>query len=117
MIRRPPRSTLFPYTTLFRSPPIMRSSASSFCPTTQCALQNLPTMRFSILLKARMMRPRSWVTGTGRPRSEEHTSELQSRLHLVCRLLLEKKKKTHRKRHHNTRNIEHQQQQTQQTRD
>src|SRR5207245_11644347 len=45
----------------------MRSSASSFCPTTQCALQNLPTMRFSILLKARMMRPRSWVTGTGRP--------------------------------------------------
>src|SRR5437763_14691725 len=45
----------------------MRSSASSFCPTTQCALQNLPTMRFSILLKARMMQPRNWVTGTGRP--------------------------------------------------
>src|SRR2546422_2026661 len=74
MIRRPPRSTLFPYTTLFRS-----------------------TRR-----PARPLRPRgcTWrrcaipLTSTPRPsRSEEHTSELQSRLHLVCRLLLEKKKK------------------------
>src|SRR6266436_8995424 len=64
MIRRPPRSTLFPYTTLFRSRrPAARRSART-CPT-------------------RRHRP---------SRSEEHTSELQSRLHLVCRLLLEKKK-------------------------
>src|SRR5216684_7611688 len=64
MIRRPPRSTLFPYTTLFRSPP--PSPWEPFCPSA-------PPYR--------------------RWRSEEHTSELQSRLHLVCRLLLEKKKK------------------------
>src|SRR6478752_10096323 len=64
MIRRPPRSTLFPYTTLFRS--------------TRCAWPCATR----------------WSTGAGRSaRSEEHTSELQSRLHLVCRLLLEKKKK------------------------
>src|SRR2546422_4764137 len=74
MIRRPPRSTLFPYTTLFRS--------------------SLPAPKRA-----------GWVTSTGSTpwarysarvmevRSEEHTSELQSRLHLVCRLLLEKKKK------------------------
>src|SRR2546429_5158685 len=70
MIRRPPRSTLFPYTTLFRSTP---------SPRRQCAYQASPLTPF----------PRRW------PRSEEHTSELQSRLHLVCRLLLEKKKKIH----------------------
>src|SRR5216684_7358090 len=65
MIRRPPRSTLFPYTTLFRSSPI-RSACTYRC---RCR-RHRPSMR-----------------------SEEHTSELQSRLHLVCRLLLEKKKK------------------------
>src|SRR5579862_10000915 len=65
MIRRPPRSTLFPYTTLFRSPGT-HSAAAASC---RCA----PTI--------------AW------PRSEEHTSELQSQFHLVCRLLLEKKKK------------------------
>src|SRR5216684_7745456 len=64
MIRRPPRSTLFPYTTLFRSP-----VACTYCTELQRAA-----------IRARD------------PRSEEHTSELQSRLHLVCRLLLEKKK-------------------------
>src|SRR3990172_9879102 len=65
MIRRPPRSTLFPYTTLFRSRRARRPpTAARACPAT-----SLPA-----------------------PRSEEHTSELQSRLHLVCRLLLEKKK-------------------------
>src|SRR5215212_11513447 len=76
MIRRPPRSTLFPYTTLFRSRPIPGGRGH-----------------------ARRRRP---VTGRGRgraerrlrARSEEHTSELQSLRHLVCRLLLEKKKKT-----------------------
>src|SRR2546422_6362929 len=83
MIRRPPRSTLFPYTTLFRSP-CCRSAppfASSKAPT--------PSRR--------TWRSRPSAT----PRSEEHTSELQSRLHLVCRLLLEKKKKkTHRNMQH-----------------
>src|SRR5260370_10238721 len=67
MIRRPPRSTLFPYTTLFRSE-LVPSAHCRWCP-----------MSLSI--------------GTGRVRSEEHTSELQSHLNLVCRLLLEKKKK------------------------
>src|SRR2546422_7968677 len=78
MIRRPPRSTLFPYTTLFRSACSIwgsrpRSSASSGSPPS--------IARHSASLR--------------RCRSEEHTSELQSRLHLVCRLLLEKKKNTH----------------------
>src|SRR2546422_8570484 len=71
MIRRPPRSTLFPYTTLFRSR--LRSALS----TTASELHVLTT---------------SLEKSIGQ-RSEEHTSELQSRLHLVCRLLLEKKKK------------------------
>src|SRR2546429_2884204 len=73
MIRRPPRSTLFPYTTLFRS----RRSRSA--PTPSPAGPALPTD-----VRVRLLRARS----------EEHTSELQSRLHLVCRLLLEKKNTT-----------------------
>src|SRR2546427_5802003 len=81
MIRRPPRSTLFPYTTLFRSPSVRaswagcwrrRSSRSFSCP---CSSSSSPT--------------------ADSRRSEEHTSELQSQSNLVCRLLLEKKKKTH----------------------
>src|SRR6266511_5019382 len=64
MIRRPPRSTLFPYTTLFRSPESHRRSARRY----------------------------DGRRASGSPRSEEHTSELQSRENLVCRLLLEKKK-------------------------
>src|SRR3989442_6254331 len=72
MIRRPPRSTLFPYTTLFRS--------RGRCPRIQSA--DLRTTRGS---------QRTWRMSVSR--SEEHTSELQSRPHLVCRLLLEKKKK------------------------
>src|SRR5258708_39102765 len=80
MIRRPPRSTLFPYTTLFRSPP----NAARSCP--RCPRWRKPASRAT-----------TWVTGSRptRPlarRSEEHTSELQSPDHLVCRLLLEKKK-------------------------
>src|SRR2546422_7562663 len=96
MIRRPPRSTLFPYTTLFRSAAMgirswvvsgriwkhvrMIEKCPSFISTPACSMK---LGHFSII----------------RTRSEEHTSELQSRLHLVCRLLLEKKKKytlTHR---------------------
>src|SRR5687768_17772256 len=70
MIRRPPRSTLFPYTTLFRSVS--------------------PYVAFSILQPVM-----TWPSAvSSAARSEEHTSELQSRLHLVCRLLLEKKKRT-----------------------
>src|SRR3989442_8463673 len=81
MIRRPPRSTLFPYTTLFRSATARRSSSST---TEPCG--KVPTRTSA-----------RYSTGSGRAlistRSEEHTSELQSRPHLVCRLLLEKKKK------------------------
>src|SRR2546430_9701191 len=72
MIRRPPRSTLFPYTTLFRSrqiPPGARFPSRCFA--------------------------RSGIQTSSRERSEEHTSELQSQSNLVCRLLLEKKKKYH----------------------
>src|SRR6266436_8966438 len=70
MIRRPPRSTLFPYTTLFRS------------------------RRHAVAAHELLRRGARAPDRARRPRSEEHTSELQSRLHLVCRLLLEKKKKT-----------------------
>src|SRR2546422_9382688 len=76
MIRRPPRSTLFPYTTLFRSD-VLRPEI-------------VPPLRHAVRLVDREERePRPLEQPQ---RSEEHTSELQSRLHLVCRLLLEKKK-------------------------
>src|SRR2546421_6634294 len=79
MIRRPPRSTLFPYTTLFRSDSRNRSAvgriACDFGAARARPRSRPPTMRIYL------------------PRSEEHTSELQSRSDLVCRLLLEKKKK------------------------
>src|SRR2546422_6205130 len=82
MIRRPPRSTLFPYTTLFRSS--HRNQAREF----------FCFARVPLLWHTRCStRPQRAVTGFAH-RSEEHTSELQSRLHLVCRLLLEKKKNT-----------------------
>src|SRR3990172_9870598 len=68
MIRRPPRSTLFPYTTLFRSPRLIGARRAK-----------------------ELMFLGGWLSAA--ERSEEHTSELQSRLHLLCRLLLEKKKK------------------------
>src|SRR5215510_5817313 len=79
MIRRPPRSTLFPYTTLFRSAP----------PCPRCKVSPAPP---SIVRQTR--------------RSEEHTSELQSRGQLVCRLLLEKKKESRQPRHRATRSCE-----------
>src|SRR2546429_9022230 len=87
MIRRPPRSTLFPYTTLFRS--IMSLSCD-------CLIRDLMRLWDAVRLNhpgiwlygddCRLYAPESFL------RSEEHTSELQSRLHLVCRLLLEKKR-------------------------
>src|SRR5438876_3736896 len=83
LIRRPPRSTLFPYTTLFRStrtltPATSRACARPMSPSQEPSL--VPTLP-------------PWPS---RFRSEEHTSELQSPVHLVCRLLLEKKKQKHR---------------------
>src|SRR5260370_28023159 len=90
MIRRPPRSTLFPYTTLFRSP-IPRMIGRSQVPGRNHHPKD-PARSCSrtMHLDAKSVRNRIW-----RDRSEEHTSELQSHLNLVCRLLLEKKKKIH----------------------
>src|SRR2546422_1259423 len=87
MIRRPPRSTLFPYTTLFRSG-ISASgpNAQRLTPTTPSIASKEETMERREFLR------QAAVGAAGLMRSEEHTSELQSRLHLVCRLLLEKKK-------------------------
>src|SRR3712207_7997614 len=83
MIRRPPRSTLFPYTTLFRSRPA--SSAIDCVPYKQSDHDSFPSCSFF---------SRIFMYGAlALFRSEEHTSELQSRQYLVCRLLLEKKKK------------------------
>src|SRR3712207_7365942 len=93
MIRRPPRSTLFPYTTLFRS----GHAAQAFRASLVGAAQWLGPLRRRRHRDGVLARRRD---GAGRhdrdaaPRSEEHTSELQSRQYLVCRLLLEKKKKT-----------------------
>src|SRR2546422_7215589 len=94
MIRRPPRSTLFPYTTLFRSicfSPAKYVTALGSLVTFPMFLGNSPTI-FGVLYPAAEV-PGADAGGTAVNRSEEHTSELQSRLHLVCRLLLEKKKK------------------------
>src|SRR3712207_7213956 len=93
MIRRPPRSTLFPYTTLFRSGVgesrrVVRASSRT---------PSRASSRATSLESAEGVRPRSRAAGAKPPlsrRSEEHTSELQSRQYLVCRLLLEKKKKS-----------------------
>src|SRR5687768_17882627 len=85
MIRRPPRSTLFPYTTLFRSSSAPTTGSHSQCAATRCAAPG------NVCLPADPFGAATGAGGLGS--SEEHTSELQSRLHLVCRLLLEKKKK------------------------
>src|SRR3712207_7479046 len=92
MIRRPPRSTLFPYTTLFRS----ASGASFMAPraTKQSffdPFHRLPRLQFGT--ESELFGQFLWNVGEYRDRSEEHTSELQSRQYIVCRLLLEKKKK------------------------
>src|SRR3712207_7153018 len=94
MIRRPPRSTLFPYTTLFRSipsrSPICRASVDFPDPP-----EPITAIRRTVQPRQRNgagIRASSPELPTGTSRSEEHTSELQSRQYLVCRLLLEKKK-------------------------
>src|SRR2546422_6895758 len=100
MIRRPPRSTLFPYTTLFRSTGdgLWELDGDRACPVEWLSGKSLTALAGD--------GPRTWAIVGGRTlcesagvlweRSEEHTSELQSRLHLVCRLLLEKKKNNNR---------------------
>src|SRR2546429_6516070 len=91
MIRRPPRSTLFPYTTLFRS---IRDTQVLQLPQEFIQRVMLVVVAAEVFqrIAERVVR-RTHQTIQGDQRSEEHTSELQSRLHLVCRLLLEKKKK------------------------
>src|SRR3712207_8128573 len=92
MIRRPPRSTLFPYTTLFRSPSLAQEPAAKWRRNNRNGRQ--PQLQLQVgrpglerdALTQLLSRP------SGVVRSEEHTSELQSRQYLVCRLLLEKKK-------------------------
>src|SRR2546429_709127 len=88
MIRRPPRSTLFPYTTLFRS-----GTQTNLPPTASVPSVNVDLVHSLSPAAGRKPNIFVFVVDSLRPdyRSEEHTSELQSRLHLVCRLLLEKK--------------------------
>src|SRR2546429_6363059 len=96
MIRRPPRSTLFPYTTLFRSR-VAREHDWHIAHVVPREVRLYPTRHVSVRLLENSFQDLTnllvvcWVGAL--KRSEEHTSELQSRLHLVCRLLLEKKKK------------------------
>src|SRR2546422_7298471 len=91
MIRRPPRSTLFPYTTLFRSMYAAQGVGLA-------APQIGKSLRIAVVDVTAGKNPEAKIVLANPEiiRSEEHTSELQSRLHLVCRLLLEKKKKNHR---------------------
>src|SRR2546429_6345021 len=91
MIRRPPRSTLFPYTTLFRSPSVAPGQVADL--HVQVRGPHRPVDR-GVGDVGRGAQVLVAVRFVDEQRSEEHTSELQSRLHLVCRLLLEKKKKT-----------------------
>src|SRR5207253_10308147 len=101
LLHRPPRPPLFPYTTLFRS-----FSTASSTSSVSSSMMNAPWFGFSFFARPHSRLMISWIAiarrtessvGDGDPadhqRSEEHTSELQSRGHLVCRLLLEKKKK------------------------
>src|SRR5689334_24853245 len=96
MIRRPPRSTLFPYTTLFRSRPfpraVRRLAGGAEDASTHADVRGPPAPAEAVERRA----PQN-VVAQQETRSEEHTSELQSQFHLVCRLLLEKKKKKKKK--------------------
>src|SRR5690242_20834096 len=96
MIRRPPRSTLFPYTTLFRSQRRWRTRPARTVRRPGPSGRARPS---TACRASRSRKGRRWPA-TGPPRSEEHTSELQSHVNLVCRLLLEKKKKKNKKKTH-----------------
>src|SRR5687768_17658096 len=89
MLRRPPRSTLFPYTTLFRSKYALHKQGVDYV-----RLDAIDAGAPEAMVAAFREGQGDYIHLQGPARSEEHTSELQSRLHLVCRLLLEKKKKT-----------------------
>src|SRR3712207_8627596 len=98
MIRRPPRSTLFPYTTLFRSSHYFHIGADEVektawrnCPDCQALIRDKNLTDIDGLQNYFVKEMADFLRGKGK-RSEEHTSELQSRQYLVCRLLLEKKK-------------------------
>src|SRR2546430_7666009 len=100
MIRRPPRSTLFPYTTLFRSwysaetPAYALERGTGGCGGAMDLDVDMAAAAGRIVVQTRERTIRAIVTNRACARSEEHTSELQSQSKLVCRLLLEKKKKT-----------------------
>src|SRR3712207_7522707 len=97
MIRRPPRSTLFPYTTLFRSDYILlRALNDLVCASSACPDDIDPSNGWEATdVHVRVYSPENrFQMAIAHRRSEEHTSELQSRQYLVCRLLLEKKKNT-----------------------
>src|SRR3712207_8119812 len=94
MIRRPPRSTLFPYTTLFRSPPPRPCRSPGEQRPVGDPVERLPGGREQRLAPDRQ--GQAGRAAAEQVRSEEHTSELQSRQYLVCRLLLEKKKNKHK---------------------
>src|SRR2546429_3717069 len=99
MIRRPPRSTLFPYTTLFRSAEVLRDSERPVQVLLEVGFEGGRTGCRDV---AEALEVAAAVARAPELRSEEHTSELQSRLHLVCRLLPEKKKNIRQsiQRHH-----------------
>src|SRR2546430_12374877 len=94
MIRRPPRSTLFPYTTLFRSRRVEAGVGESDG-IRPVSVHRIDLKRVAVAVRRKDDRPNDCA---GHVRSEEHTSELQSQSNLVCRLLLEKKKKKRRNR-------------------
>src|SRR2546426_5039990 len=97
MIRRPPRSTLFPYTTLFRSVEVLLPAGRSESPLIKNTLLKDPTHTEAEALEQIYALLRPGEAPNLETRSEEHTSELQSPCNLVCRLLLEKKKKIKKK--------------------
>src|SRR3712207_7091831 len=98
MIRRPPRSTLFPYTTLFRSPGAQRVERGQVQQVQAARGEQRRRDRVREDPQGRRVQD-AGQRAPRRRRSEEHTSELQSRQYLVCRLLLEKKKKQHKLTH------------------
>src|SRR5690348_18059985 len=96
MIRRPPTSTLFPYTTLFRSRVLDGAVAHQVAVGEEVGAEGAADVALPVVDDATLHVHQVGVGGVGGgDRSEEHTSELQSPVHLVCRLLLEKKKKTY----------------------